>query len=116
MRKLKHITEVCREIYEKQGQSAVFDYINKNAPGTPFEYCKGCDTDTPTWQHTCLVCGQPTVKPRYKIWVEIERIDNPGTDDESYSDTDFPESIAYRETFEDATELQQQIVKTFGEI
>lgn len=53
---------------------------------------------------------------KYKIWIEVERIDNFGTDDESYSDTDFPESIAYRESFEDATALQQQIVAAFGEI
>lgn len=53
---------------------------------------------------------------KYKIWVEVERIDDFGTDDESYSDTDFPESIAYRDTFDDAIELQQQIVNTFGEL
>ena len=53
---------------------------------------------------------------KYKIWVEIERIDNFGTDDEEYSDTEFPVGIAYRDTFEDAEELQQQIENTFGEI
>jgi len=53
---------------------------------------------------------------KYKIWVEVERIDTDDEGEESYSDTDFPESIAYRDTFEDATELQQLIVKTFGEI
>jgi hypothetical protein len=58
--------------------------------------------------------NKPVVK--YKIWIEVERIDNFGTEDESYSDCDFPESIAYRDTFEDATELQQQIVAAFGEI
>lgn len=53
---------------------------------------------------------------KYKIWIEIERIDNYGTDDEEYTDVEFPEAVAYRDSFEDATELQQDIVKTFGEI
>jgi len=54
---------------------------------------------------------------KYKVWVEIERIEtDPEDGEESYSDCEFPESIAYRETFEDATQLQQDIVKTFGEI
>lgn len=57
------------------------------------------------------------LKVRYKIWVEVERIEyDPETGEESYSDTDFPESIAYRETFEDAAALQQQIVQVYGEI
>lgn len=53
---------------------------------------------------------------RYKIWVEVERIENFGTEDEEYLDTEFPEAIAYRDTFEEATELQQLLVNTFGEI
>jgi len=53
---------------------------------------------------------------KYKIWIEVERIDNFGTEDESYSDTDFPEAVAYRDTFEDATQLQQMIVTMFNEI
>jgi len=53
---------------------------------------------------------------RYKIWVEIERIDTDADGNEEYSDCDFPESIAYRESYEQAEALQQQIVATFGEI
>ena len=53
---------------------------------------------------------------KYKIWVEIERIDDFGTEDESYSDVDFPEPIGYRDTLDDAIELQNLIVNTFGEI
>jgi len=53
---------------------------------------------------------------KYKIWVEIERIDNFGTDDEEYSDCEFPVSIAYRDTFEDAETLQQEIEQSFREI
>ena len=53
---------------------------------------------------------------KYKIWVEIERIDNFETDDESYADEECPVGIAYRETLEDAVQLQEVINKTFGEI
>jgi hypothetical protein len=53
---------------------------------------------------------------KYKVWVEIERIDNVGTDDEEYSDCDFPVGIAYCDTYEDAEKLQQQIEKVFGEL
>lgn len=53
---------------------------------------------------------------KYKIWVEIERIENFGTDDEEYLETEFPVGIAYRDTFEDAEELQQEIEQSFGEL
>jgi hypothetical protein len=53
---------------------------------------------------------------KYKVWVEIERIDNFGTDDEEYSDCDFPVGIAYCDTYEDAEKLQQEIEKAFGEL
>lgn len=53
---------------------------------------------------------------RYKVWIEIERVDIDANGDEEYSECDCPESIAYRNTYEDAEKLQQEIVKTFGEI
>lgn len=67
MKKLKHITEVCREIYEKEGFSAVCDYVNKYLEGkspiqmdTAYEFCKACNTEAPAWRHICLCCGQKT--------------------------------------------------------
>jgi hypothetical protein len=61
MKKLKHITKVCQELYEEKGQSAVFDYVNeRDLPNVQYEYCKACDTDSPAWEHQCLVCGQKT--------------------------------------------------------
>lgn len=53
---------------------------------------------------------------KYKIWVEIERIDNADTDDETYTDEECPVGIAYRDTLEDAVELQKAIDIFFGEI
>ena len=53
---------------------------------------------------------------KYKIWIEIERIDDFGTDDESYSDEECPIGVAYRDTLEDAVKLQETIEMTFGEV
>jgi hypothetical protein len=53
---------------------------------------------------------------KYKIWIEIERIDNFGTDDEEYTDEECPIGVAYRDTLEDAVALQEEIEQTFGEI
>jgi hypothetical protein len=53
---------------------------------------------------------------RFKILVEIERIETDAEGNETYHDEDFPESIGYRETYKDAEELQQAIVDAFGEL
>lgn len=67
MEKEKQITEICREIYITKGFSAVFDHVNKILESDnpiksdiAYEYCKACNTSTPAWQHTCLICEQPT--------------------------------------------------------
>ena len=53
---------------------------------------------------------------KYKIWVEIERIEyDPETQEEEYLETDCPEGIGYRRTFEEAVALQQEIVNSFAE-
>jgi hypothetical protein len=55
-------------------------------------------------------------KTKYKIWVEIERIENAGTGNETYANEDNPVGIAYRNSIEDAVQLQTLINNTFGEI
>ena len=54
---------------------------------------------------------------KFKIWVEIERIE---TDDNgievNYIDEECPIGVAYRDSIEDAVELQNEINATFGEI
>jgi hypothetical protein len=49
--------EECCRLYEKTGQSGVFDYILKNHPETLWTYCEPCESDSPTEENTCLVCG-----------------------------------------------------------
>lgn len=57
------------------------------------------------------------LKTKYKIWIEIERIEyNPDTEDEEYFDDDNPIAVAYRDNIEDALILQNDIVNTFNEI
>ena len=52
---------------------------------------------------------------KYKLWITVERIDNVGTDDEDYSETDATASVAYRDTFEEAEALMEEIVRQVGE-
>ena len=54
---------------------------------------------------------------KYKIWVEIERIELDKNGEEvSYHDEECPISIAYRDSLEDAIEIQKEINTVFGEI
>lgn len=53
---------------------------------------------------------------KYKVWIEIERIDNAGTDEELYSDEECPIGVAYCDSIEDAVALQEEIEKVFGDI
>jgi hypothetical protein len=50
------------KLYEEKGQAAVFSYANKHKIG--YEFCgeKACDTESPSINHICLVCGQETKK------------------------------------------------------
>jgi hypothetical protein len=57
---------------------------------------------------------KPTVK--YKIWVEIERWETDENGNETYHDEENPIGLAYRNTIEEATELQNAINSTYGEI
>ena len=53
---------------------------------------------------------------KYKVWIEIERIDDFGTDDETYTDEECPIGVAYCDTLEEAVELQEIIENRFGRI
>jgi hypothetical protein len=53
---------------------------------------------------------------KFKIWIEIERIDNVGTDNETFINEDCPIGIAYRDNIIDAVALQEEINQKFGEI
>ena len=62
IKKLKHLTVICREIYEEKGASGVYTYMNKYMeehpnPNTKYKYCKGCEGQTPHFSNECLICG-----------------------------------------------------------
>lgn len=61
-----------------------------------------------------LIKKKPECK--FKVWVEIERIETDEEDNETYHDEECPVGIAYRESIEDAVNLQTLINNTFGEI
>jgi hypothetical protein len=58
IKKLKHITVICRELYEEKGASAVYDYIREKKPTTVYDtICIPCEAVTPHWSGECLICG-----------------------------------------------------------
>ena len=63
MKKLKHITVVCRELYEEQGASAVYAYVRnfierQDDKDISYKQCTPCEAKTPHWCDECLICGQ----------------------------------------------------------
>jgi hypothetical protein len=56
------------------------------------------------------------VNTRYKVWVEIERIETDKEGNETYHDEDFPVGIAYEDNIEDAVELQKIINDQYGRL
>jgi len=62
IKKLKHITQICKELYEEKGASAVYEYANERMNQMPngnvsYKQCAGCEAETPHWHDTCLICG-----------------------------------------------------------
>lgn len=55
---MSKLYDECVNIYEKFGQSGVFDYINREHPEVSWKVCHGCESESPTDEGFCLVCGQ----------------------------------------------------------
>ena len=53
---MKTLDEICYAIYQKGGQSAVFDYTLKHKD-IKWEYCEPCECESPFDKGCCLVCG-----------------------------------------------------------
>lgn len=59
MKNNKSYYDQVYKAYCNKGQSSAFDVADKH--NLPFEYCNGCETETPaTIKHTCIICGQKT--------------------------------------------------------
>jgi len=57
------LSRICQKLYEKDGQSAVFDFILDTHPHITWEWCEPCEIDSPVdSDKTCLVCASPTEK------------------------------------------------------
>ena len=69
IKKLKHITVICRELYEEKGASAVYDYV-RDKPNIHEMQCTQCEAITPHWSGECLICGtQIKTEPlNLKMW------------------------------------------------
>lgn len=56
-----NIPDKCKELYEKNGMAAVFEYAEElisNGNNVTYSNCKPCETSTPHLFGECLVCGQ----------------------------------------------------------
>jgi hypothetical protein len=62
------------------------------------------------------VTPEAPVSTRYKVWVEIERIETDKEGNETYHDEDFPVGLAYEDSIEDAVELQKIINHQYGRL
>jgi len=51
------IYPVCERIYERYGQSAVFDFVLTHYPEIKWERCLPCEIESPIQNGLCLVCG-----------------------------------------------------------
>lgn len=51
------IYPVCERIYEKYGQSAVFEFVLTHYPEIEWVTCDPCEISSPTQNGACLVCG-----------------------------------------------------------
>jgi hypothetical protein len=62
IKKLKHITVICKELYEEKGATAVYGYVRDfliRQPTTAIAYqdCTPCEANTPQYHGVCLICG-----------------------------------------------------------
>jgi hypothetical protein len=56
------------------------------------------------------------VSVKYKVWVEVERIETDKDGNETYHDEECPIGLAYEDSIEDAVELQNIINDQYGRI
>lgn len=58
---MSKLSEQCELIYVTGGQYAVYDFIEKSYPSTPWAWCEECDCKSPRdTDYACLVCASPT--------------------------------------------------------
>ena len=59
---MTNLSKVCETIYEREGQSAVFEFVLKNFPEIEWMTCDPCEISSPTQDGACLVCGSSVIK------------------------------------------------------
>ena len=54
------MSHILRHLYDKGGQSAIYDYVNENHKDWQWHFCSECDCDSPVWvadgYYLCAVC------------------------------------------------------------
>jgi hypothetical protein len=58
---MSKLSELCEEIYVREGRDGVVDFIVQNYPTLPWDYCDSCDDNSPCQDNVCLVCSEYVV-------------------------------------------------------
>lgn len=78
-----NIYDICSEVYEKEGQSGVLEYVNAHPQDDIlWVLCEACDSVSPCWNNMCLVCGSRKYKDQ-KYWNVLLHL-NPGGKGSTY--------------------------------
>jgi hypothetical protein len=65
------LSEVCEILYEKKGQSAVFEFVLNNFPEVEWLPCEPCEISSPMKDEACLVCGSKVTPRKVTVTYEI---------------------------------------------
>jgi len=69
------IRRQCQAAYDKDGVQGVYTRVQKFDKDTrkliKLEHCKACESHTPSYEHECLVCGQPTKSREPKFYQAV---------------------------------------------
>ena len=54
------MSHTLRDLYDKGGQSAIYDYVLENHTDWAWTFCEACDCHSPIWEtenyYLCAVC------------------------------------------------------------
>lgn len=117
----KHQVLIKKRIYDN-----VLEDAKRSPDNHKFEGEFGYNTDTYDFAHAVDAYveelyeaeRQARLKKKWKVWVEIERIETDPEDpmSEDYIDEECPIGISYCDSLEEAVELQKGIEQMFGTI
>lgn len=97
---MTNLSEVCEMLYEKKGQSAVFEFVLNNFPEIEWLPCEPCEISSPIKDDACLVCGSKVTARKVLVRYEITYEFSGDLLEEYYAQLDdYPDTATQREWF-----------------